>query len=159
MTVDLKAILRSNYVIRFAANPDLARHGDTDGHHQALVAQIIFACHPAPSMALVYGALHHDTGESGLGDMAGPAKNENPELAKVLEIAEARNREAMGVTILLNDEDSRWLRFADVLAAYAHVRHVARTVLLGDGWPECRHWLIKEAEVLGCVDHARAVMS
>lgn len=159
MTVDLKAILRSNYVIRFAANPDLARYGDTDGHHQALVAQIIFACHPAPTMSLIYAALHHDTGEADLGDMAGPAKSDNPELAKLLEVAEARNRERMGVFLHLSKENARWLRFADVLAAYAHVHHVARTVLFGDGWPECRYWLIHESEELGCADQVRAVMS
>lgn len=159
MTVDLKAILRSNYVIRFAANPDLARYGDTDGHHQALVAQIIFACHPGPDMSLIYAALHHDTGEAHLGDMAGPAKSDNPELAKLLELAEAFNRSRMGVHFTLTEDDERWLRFADVLAAYAHVHHVARTVLFGDGWPECRYWLIHEAEELGCADQVRAVMS
>lgn len=138
---DLRAILRSDYVIRYHANPDLARYGDTNGHHQAMVAQIIFALHPNPSLLLIHAALHHDTGEMDLGDFAGPAKASNPDLCDLLEIAEGRNRTRMGCNYVLTSSDAEWLTFADRLAAYFHVKHVSPRHLNNDGWHAARDWL------------------
>lgn len=145
MTINLRAILRSNYVVRYHANPDLARFGDTNGHHQAMVAQIIMALHPNPSMLLIHAALHHDSGEAGLGDICGPAKDSDPELVALLEVAEARNRDRMGCNYVLGSEDAEWLQFADRLAAYFHVKHVAPHVFEEETWQEAKHWLSERA--------------
>lgn len=134
MKTDLRALLRSNYVIRYHANPDLARFGDTDGHHQAMVVQIIFALHPAPPMALIYAAAHHDCGEAGVGDNPSTLKDIAPALSNLLEYAESRQRAQMRVHWVLEDAEYSWLKFADRLAAYAHVLHVAPHVLGEKDW-------------------------
>lgn len=148
---NIRAIMRSNYVQRYHANPDLARYGDTVGHHQAMVAQILFALHPSPSMALIHAALHHDCGEAGVGDMPGPLKHKNPLLANLMETVEREQLAGMGIAFSLSDQDQDWLDFADRLAAYIHVRHVAPHILDGDGWPDALTRLQIEADRLGIV--------
>lgn len=156
MTVNIHALMRSNYVIRYAPNPDLARYGDTNGHHQAMVAQIIFALHPNPSQDLIYEALHHDVGEMNLGDIAGPAKAENRTLADLLDFAEGVQREKVGAPRRqLNVVDAMWLRFADSLAAFHHVRHVAPHLLQGDDWVKMVGRLVKQSVHLGVPDALR----
>ena len=147
---DIHEILRSNYVRRWHAHPELAHLGETNGHHQAAVAQILFALHPDPSPLLIYAALHHDTGEMGLCDISSVGKRSNPELAHLIDEAEKANRERMGCNFVLGELDARWLRFADRLAAYMHVRQMAPDVLESDpAWEEASEWLEAEATALG----------
>jgi len=143
-------IHRSGYVRRYHSNPDLAAHGDSLAHHQGQVAQIILEFHPAPSIDLIYEALHHDCGESDVGDMSATAKAENPELAAMLAASETLRRARMGCPERkLTDTDARWLKWADRLQARRHVSHVAPHVLTGDGWPEQAAWLHATAWALG----------
>ncbi|MCJ8139499.1 YfbR-like 5'-deoxynucleotidase [Falsirhodobacter halotolerans] len=147
--MSLHSILRSGYVRRFHANPNLAHVGDTVAHHHALVAQIIFAAHPAPSIDLIRAALHHDCGEMMVGDLPGPFKDAAPALARQHEAWEQDALEGMGLRWTLSSKERAWLAFADRLAAFVHVQHVAPHVLMGDGWPEARTRLAERAEMLG----------
>lgn len=147
--MSLRAILRSGYVRRFHANPDLAHLGDTVAHHHAMTAQILCAVHPGPSAELIRAALHHDCGEMVVGDLPAPFKSANPALARAHAAVEDKARQSMGVQVEVTEEDGRWLRFADRLAAYVHVAQLAPHVLQGDGWPEARQALIVAAETLG----------
>lgn len=147
MTQDIH---RSGYCRRYHSNPELAHLGDTLAHHHGQVAQIILEFIPDPSPALIYEALHHDCGEMMVGDIAHPAKQADPELSKMLDASERIARRSMGCDERhLSNRDRRWLKFADRLQAYRHVQHVAPHVLKGNGWPEARTWLCKEADALG----------
>lgn len=155
---DLRQILRSGYVQRWHANPDMAHTCETLAHHHCQVAQIILAVHPAPSLTLIDAALHHDCGEMGLGDVSQRAKRESTMLQSLLEIFEARNRRAMGLEWRLTDDEKRWLKFADRLAAYAFMLQRAPHLANGDGWPEDRAWILNEANRLGVYDRLAGVL-
>lgn len=149
--MSLRSILRSGYVRRFHANPDLAHVGDTVAHHHGMVAQIVMAMHPAPSIDLIRAALHHDCGEMVVGDLPAPFKDSAPIVAAQHAAVEDEARLEMGLSWSLSHGDRHWIRFADRLAAYVHVRQVAPAVLGGDGWPEARADLSKMAIELGVI--------
>jgi 5'-deoxynucleotidase len=131
----LPDILRGGYCTRWHAHPDLAHIRETLAAHHARVAQIIFALHPAPSLALIDAALHHDCGEPWLGDVTGPAKRNRPDLAKILGRVEAAHRAALGLPDWdLSPQDRLWLEYADRRAALAHVSHVAPHLLTAPAW-------------------------
>lgn len=152
MNENIYPLLRTNYVRRFAANAELAHVGDTNGHHQAMVAQILLALHPKPSLRLIYAALHHDAGEEGVGDLAGPAKAASPNLAALLELVEEKKRETLGIKIEIDGTEAEWLKFADHLAAYMHVRIVSPMMLMRVEWRRLGEDLYHRAVELGCRD-------
>ena len=135
---DLPEILRGGYCTRWHANPDLAHVRETLAEHHARVAQIILALHPDPSRTLIDAALHHDAGEPFCGDLPGPFKNEHPEVARAHAAAEDLRLADLGCLISISDSESRWLHFADRLAAYAHVAQVRPELLSHPDWRESR---------------------
>lgn len=157
--MSLRTILKSGYVRRFHANPSLAHLGDTVAHHHAMVAQIVIALHPAPSLALITAAVHHDCGELIAGDLPAPFKDAEPVIARQHAAAEDEARADMGLAWALSETDERWLRLADRLAAYVHVRQVAPHLLSGDGWPEARSVLEAMGLELGVADALSGVPS
>lgn len=149
-TRDLVGILRAGRCTRWHANPDMAHHRETLAEHQAMVAQIILALHPAPSLTLVDAALHHDIGEAELGDLPGPAKRAHPELAAILEAAEKQARaRMMGGWPRLTRDEADWLAFADRLAALVHLAHVQPTHVWRPDWHQDRMQVIALGASLG----------
>lgn len=131
---DLHAILRSGYVTRYHAHADLAHIRETLAEHHARVAQILFAIHPCPTLALIEAALHHDAGEASCGDLPAPFKNAHPAIAKAHARAERDARIKMGCEVDLLPVEAEWLKLADMMAAYMHVGHVRPEMLDEDEW-------------------------
>ena len=152
MTRNLNEIFRGGYCTRWHANPDMAHIRETLAEHHARVAQIILALHPAPTLALVDAALHHDAGEPEVGDVRWPAKRANPVLATLLDAAEDKAREDLGLTFDLFPDDVNWLKLADRLAAYMHAAHTAPRVLDTPDWINDGIWILDTAARLGVVD-------
>lgn len=149
---DLWSILSGGYCTRWHANARMAHIRETLAEHHARVAQILLALHPNPSLALIDAALHHDAGEPGVGDVSAVAKNDNPELAALLDAVEAGARRALGVPEV-SEADRDWLKFADRLAAFLHVQHVNPQELeYGSGWRGAVDWLHNEAARLRVSD-------
>lgn len=144
--MSIETILRGNYVRRFHANPDLAHVGDTNGHHQAMVAQIVLWLKPDAGTDLLHEALHHDSAEQFVGDLPYPFKvaADKGFVAYHTEL-ERLARVRIGAARDLDEADAAILKLADRLAAYLHIRHVAPHVLTGSGWPEDRKELVARA--------------
>lgn len=139
-------LIRSGLVRRWHTNPDLAHSGETLGHHQWVVANLVLWFHPSPSMALVKESLRHDVGELKAGDLSQPFKARNPELAAEHSRLELSFRDEICGTEFLTEEEAGWLKLCDRLAAYVwmlgaapHLRHQA-------GWRSDMEWIFAEAE-------------
>lgn len=155
--MSLNDVLRSGYVRRYHANPDLAHVGDTVAHHHAMVAQIVLRLNPGASADLIAAALHHDCGEMMVGDLPAPLKGASPDLAAAHAQIEVEAARRMGAHYRITPAEAAWLALADRLAAYVHVRHVAPHVLTRDGWPEARDALLMMAAGLGWKVKAQVV--
>jgi len=155
---DLYQILRGGYCTRWHANPDLAHIRETLAEHHGLVVQILLALHPAPSVALLDAAAHHDAGEPGVGDLPRDFKVRHPEVAVGHAVAEQAALERLGLRIEVSAAEARWLKFADMLAAFAHVSQVRPGLLIGDGWPEMALALAAESRALGCGPEVLALL-
>lgn len=155
---DLKSILSGGYCTRWHANPDMAHIRETLAEHHARVAQIILALHPAPSVDLIDAALHHDAGEPAVGDVPWPVKRDNPALAAMLGEIEAKERARLGVPEPETDDDAAWLKLADRLSAYLHVKHVAPHLLDRDDWKSDGWVIANMANALGVWDRVGKIM-
>ncbi len=144
-------ILRGNYVRRFHSNPDLAHVGDTNGHHHAMVAQIVLHLCPTASIDLIHAALHHDSAEQFVGDLPQPFKADAPDFAEMHASIETSYLADIGADRfgMLTQDENGLLKLADRLAAYLHVRHVAPHILAAYGWPQDRERLIGMAWSFG----------
>lgn len=131
---NLRDIMRSGYVTRWHSNPDLAHIRETLAEHHARVAQIILALHPAPTLALIDAALHHDCGEMLTGDVPGPFKMAHPVTAAVMRRIEMAAIDAMNIELNITPTDRAWIKFADLLAAWMHVEHVRPDLLALPEW-------------------------
>ncbi len=149
--MSLYQAFRAGFVRRWHANPDLAHTNDRIDAHSGRVARIILMWHPAPSIDLLSAALRHDDGEMAVGDMKAPLKVAHPNIAKHLDLIEARERrDIWGYDDSeLTMEDQQWLSFADRLDALMWAAHHGAN-LLRDGWPEAKGRLFVAAEGLGC---------
>lgn len=144
-------IYRSGFVQRYSSNPEMAHLGQTNRHHQWGVTVLLFALFgDRIGMAVVWEALHHDTGEMGAADVSYLAKRRHPDLAAAVASAEANERIDMGVPeAALTDDETAMLKLCDRLESYLFARVRTPWVLAGDGWPELRAWCIGEAWALG----------
>lgn len=147
MKMDLLKIFRAGRVNRWHTNPDLAHTNDRIDGHGARVARIILALHPDPSLDLIRAALIHDDGESVVGDVKAPFKDDRPDIADALADAEGEAVEAIWGRgyVVERIDGAAWLKFADRLDAYMWAAHHAPHVLSGDGWPEAKAALIRMA--------------
>lgn len=155
---DLQAILSGGYCTRWHANAEMAHIRETLAEHHARVAQIILALHPAPSLALINAALHHDAGEPSVGDVPWPVKRDNPELAKALKGAEDAELRRIGCYVELAPEDAAWLKLADRLAAIMHVKHVAPHLLERQDWHDDCLAALRLADALGVATRVDRLM-
>ena len=143
-------IFRAGFVRRWHKNPDLCHTADPVDGHSGRVARLILALHPNPSMDLLRAALVHDDGEHATGDMSVPAKLANPQMSKMIDRMERAARiDLWGSDFELWQEEQVWLKFADRLDAYMWAKHHAPHIMDSDDWPECRRWLVEQAEALG----------
>lgn len=147
----LKQVYRSGYVQRYHGNPEMAWTAQTDGHHQWGVAILLLGLFgDRVNLALVWEALHHDTGEMGTADMSAPNKRRYPALAEQHAAAERAERENMGVPeAWLPPDELAMLKLCDGLDAWLHARIRCPWVLQGDGWPKMRLDLLRESARLG----------
>lgn len=145
-------VYRSGLVQRYHSNPEMAHLGQTNGHHQWGVTVLLFGIFGdrVDNMALVWEALHHDTGEMGAADVSYPAKRRHPDLAAAAADAEANERIAMGVgSAYLTEDETAMLKLCDRLESYLFTRVRAPWLLQEDGWPTLRLDCIREAWRLG----------
>jgi hypothetical protein len=152
--INLTTIFRAGFVRRWHVNPDLSHTVDRlDGHH-GRTARLMLALWPDTSAAALRYALTHDDGESKVGDV--PATHKG---AHVTCDAEDRARFCIwGPDPDLTATDRRRVKLCDRLDAYMWAKHHAPHVMNGDGWPEARRWIMREAEKLGVyADVLRAI--
>lgn len=145
-------LYRSGFTQRYASNPDMAHLGQTNGHHQWGVAVLLVSLFGdrIDNLAVVWEALHHDTGEMGAADVSHPAKQKYPALAAAVADAEFAERLNLGVPeASLTEEEARMLRFCDRLESYLFASARAPWVLCGGGWPEVRQNIEGQAFALG----------
>lgn len=145
MTYDL---YRTGFVQRYAQNPEMAWTGQTLGHHQWGVAVLLLRLFGdrVDNLAVVWEALHHDTGEMGSCDASAPAKRRHPAMAAAIAEAEAVERVELGVCeAALTEDEAAMLKFCDRLESYLFASVRTPWVLRGDGWPEMRDALLEDA--------------
>jgi 5'-deoxynucleotidase YfbR-like HD superfamily hydrolase len=144
-------LYRTGFVQRYAQNPDMAWTAQNLGHHQWGVTVLLLRLFgDEVNLAVVWEALHHDTGEMGSAEMSWPAKQKYPEAAEAVEMAEYHERLEMGVPeAVLTDQEVLMLALCDRLESLLYARVRTPWVLSGDGWPELRSSVIGLAWRLG----------
>ena len=141
-------------VNRWHANksPRLRSSGDSTDQHSLRMIKLLIALAPdlLISDRLFRAIALHDVGESQLGDVSGPAKQERPELVAALDQAEWENRVAMGLRMpKLNETEWRILHFLDRLDAVMWCNIHDPDQLRDQDWQECIEWLAEQADALG----------
>lgn len=147
--VALSQALRPGYCHRWSVCPEMAG-SEQHAAHAARVARIILWAWPdAPAAALAW-AITHDDGEMGLGDVSGVFKRSNPTLALILDKAEARNRNRLGITpAFLPAPTELVCDLADKLAALYHVRQLRPDLLAMPEWQaDLRHMTLRLRAIL-----------
>lgn len=139
-------LIRSGLVRRWHTDPDLAHTGETNGHHQWVVANLVLWFHPSPSLALVKMALRHDVGELKAGDLSQWFKNSCPEIAAEHARRELNFREDICGSDCLTDDETGWLNFCDRLAAYIWMLGAAPYLRHQAEWRDAIDWIFAEAE-------------
>lgn len=120
---------------RYHTKPQVSRFLQTDADHSWGVAAIIITLHPNPSRKLICQAIFHDSGEKWAGDLPFDFKRAFPNLAADHGRAETLLCMKHGVPqIALDDEEARWLKFADQLECHLYVAIHAPHVLLEPDW-------------------------
>lgn len=140
----------------------LQRSGDTTDAHSARMARMALWLWPDASRDLLAAIVCHDVGEGGpggTGDVPGPSKvgaYGDAIIERQWEVEDER-----GILRLMVDlpvSDAIRLRFLDRLDAYRFAASVAPWELSGDGWPEARARLLRQAGRLGVRDKVEAVL-
>ena len=137
-------LYRTGFVQRYASNPQMAWLNQTNGHHQWGVAVLMLRLFGdrIDNLAVVWEALHHDTGEMGAADVSYPAKRRYPALAAAVADAERQERIEMGVCeAALTDDEIAMLKFCDRLESYLFASVRAPWVLGQADWRALREWL------------------
>ena len=150
--MSLRALYRAGSVRRYHANPDMAHLGQTNADHQGRCVQLLLMLHPAPSLALIRAVACHDVGEVWAGDLPGPFKRAEPNLAALhAEAEQAHAERVLGCDLLgvLDRDELRWLALMDALEALAFMATHAPQIAGRDGWPEARRAVIAKAWAFG----------
>lgn len=119
--MSLAQLYLSGETRRWHANAAMSGTGQTIADHQGRAAQLLLALHPAASGALVYRVLRHDVGECRAGDLPGPFKQAEPDLAaRHADVEHAFLAGIIGRPFPhLTPADSEWLDLVDKLEAHA----------------------------------------
>ena len=143
----------ATFTRRWHANPDLCHTVDPVAAHSARMGVLALTLWPSVSGNLLAACLVHDLGERWVGDAPHPAKRDG-EFRASLDRLESAALEAIGLLPIISDEDSRRLRFLDRLDGYLWAARHAPKTMTGDGWPEQREWLLREAAEVGAIVEA-----
>ncbi len=136
-------------VNRWHAHPShrLRDSGDrTDGHHGRCV-QLLLLLHPNPDVELIRRVAFHDTTETGLGDVSGHAKRQNPELRAMLRRIESEKAMRLGLPEHLDHDP--WLALVDMLDAWMWATTRGLDVASDDDWAEMAIDIMSLATSLG----------
>ena len=147
MTTPLERVL---YVLRACEvkrwhNETVLREQNV-GNHSARVALWIVLFHPAPSLALLKGAVMHDLEEKITGDIPHWAKAENPSVKIAVAAVEAKVRREYELGFELGDGEHMWLNAADLFDAFLHIWQ--EVVMFHNAWMQgdyerCSNKIIK----------------
>lgn len=157
----LYTVYRTGFTQRYHAHAELAHLGQTNGHHQWGVAVLMFQLFGdrIDNLAVIWEALHHDTGETGSTDVSAPAKKRHPDLARAARDAEMQERIEMGVCeAVLTPEERAMLSFCDRLEAYLFVSVRAPNLLEQGEWRAARAELEGRSFDLGVAAEVRALL-
>ena len=155
-THDLSVLYLANQVRRWHANPVMAGTGQTIADHQCRATQLLLALHPLASPQLIWAVLHHDVGESVVGDLPQPFKVAFPDLAADHAAAETEALERVTGRDFpwLTETEWRWLKLVDRLEAAAFVAFHAPQEYerISSGWKATERDLLARAAVLLVLD-------
>jgi 5'-deoxynucleotidase YfbR-like HD superfamily hydrolase len=158
MTYDL---YQTGFTVRYHGNARMAHLGQTNGHHQWGVTVLLFKLFGdrIDNLAVVWEALHHDTGESGAADVSYPAKQKYPDLAEAAAEAEYEERRSMGVSeAVLTETETAMLKFCDRLESFLFASIRAPHVLADDDWQDLKVWLENQSFALDVAAEVRALL-
>ena len=144
-------------------SPALRNSGDTtDSHSNRMAKMALWLWGDDVGRDLLAAIVFHDCAESGpggTGDVPGPSK-EGAYAAAILE-RQLEVEADRGIAVLfasLSGEDAIRLRFLDRLDAYRWAAAIAPWGMGGDGWPDARVRLLREADRLGVRDKVEPVV-
>jgi 5'-deoxynucleotidase YfbR-like HD superfamily hydrolase len=123
----LLKLYRSGDTLRYHTAPRL--NDQTVSAHAWGVLAIVLHLEPDPSLALIKAALFHDAAESVTGDLPATFKWAAPEIASLIEKAEARILMDMGVEYDLTEKEAAVLKVADLGEL---VLHCTKEVMMGN---------------------------
>lgn len=144
-------LYQTGFVQRYAQNPAMAWTGQTLGHHQWGVAVLLLRLFgDEVNLAVVWEALHHDTGEMGSCDASYPAKQRHPAMAAAIRDAEALERIEMGVCeAALTEREKAMVKLCDRLESLLFARVRTPWVLEQADWVRQRRDIVGAAWALG----------
>lgn len=147
--MNLARLIESGMVRRRHMSPAMARTGETNGHHQWMVAALVTGLFPDASANLLFEALFHDVGELVAGDLGAPFKDAHPEFASGHGWIELQaRREIVGEATLTAQEALR-LKLCDRLAAYLWMLMTRPDLRLFPAWIEDHDRIRSMARELG----------
>lgn len=120
-THSIRSLINAGHVRRAHTLP--GSDYQTTGHHSFEVALLVEYIYPDCTKAALLKALTHDSAEALVGDVPGPTKWENPELAAVLAAAELRFEVAHGIDYDLDPIEEMAVKTADLLSLYLYSQH------------------------------------
>ncbi len=136
---DLMPAWRAAHVRRWHMNADLAHTQDPTGFHAGRAAILAMKLWPG-DYEFVAKVLIHDQGEDGVGDVASPVKQANPDIQKMLDLKEAESILRQGLPLFLFDErDTERLAIVDKLDAVLWAHLNKPSVLSRAGWQKDMH--------------------
>lgn len=151
--MDIREVMRAGFVTRWHSNPDMAWTGQTNAEHSYGVAVLAIGLFP-DDVELLRAAILHDAPESGVGDLSGKSKRDNPELKAAYAAVEARRCEELGISW----ESSQRLKLCDQLETYLYVAHRNPRLLKTDDWPLMRDLVYGRAYDLGVQEQVLALL-
>jgi hypothetical protein len=147
---DVIAIWRDSFVRRWHTNPDMSHTTDFNCSHQGRVALLVLSLFPDAGIDLLRAAITHDQGEAGVGDVAFPVKQKNPNLTEQLDDMEADHIAMRGLPpIRLSAVDQRKLKLCDRLDAVLWMLKCNPTIAKKGGWQSDIAFCYSEAAALG----------
>lgn len=160
---DIIKLLNSGAVRRWHTNPALVEHRQNNAEHQWNCAMLLMYLFPDSSKELIFATLTHDVGEIDVGDIPGPFKAKNPEIAVALSMAEIRSwMEILGGLIEFLEISKTYdksLVLVDKLDAYLFMLKKAPSEKTRNGWPEVRSLLVSMADDLDVRDKVMGIMT
>lgn len=156
----LHNVYESGRTLRYHANPQMARFGQTVADHSWGVAAIVLALHPKPSLELIKACIFHDSGERWVGDLPYPFKRMSPSFAVEHERLEHQAMSENGIPLsVLTEDEKKWLKFGDRLEAYLYCRIHNPELARSKPWQDNNNVMYQTAVELGIVPKVEAILN